>query len=59
VLYGRDFWEPMFAFFRTKMLAEYKTISEDDLSIMHIVDSVDEALEYILAHVDCDDINQV
>lgn len=52
VLYGKDFWMP-FMQFAEKVLAEkYKTIDKSDLDIFHIVDSVDEATEYILAHVD-------
>jgi uncharacterized protein (TIGR00730 family) len=52
VLYGKDFWEPVLEFARTKMIKEYKTISPEDLDLMHLVDSVDEAVEYITAHVD-------
>lgn len=52
VLYGKDFWEPMFAFMEKTMLKKYKTISKEDLDIIHLVDSVDEAYKYILKNVD-------
>lgn len=52
VLYGRDFWEPLISYFEKVLLKEYKTISKDDLSLIHVVDTVDEAYEYIIAHVD-------
>jgi uncharacterized protein (TIGR00730 family) len=52
VLYGRDFWTPLLAFFEKTLLKEYKTISKEDLDLLHLVDSVDEAYEYIIAHVD-------
>ncbi len=52
VLYGKDFWEPLFAYFEKVLLKQYKTISKEDIDLFHIVDSVDEAYEYIVAHVD-------
>lgn len=52
VLYGKSFWEPLNAYFDKVLLKEYKTISKEDLNLIHIVDSVDEAYEYIIAHVD-------
>ncbi len=52
VLYGKDFWEPLFEYFEKVLLKQYKTISKEDLDLFHIVDSVDEAYEYIVAHVD-------
>lgn len=47
VLYGKDFWEPLIAFFEKKMLKEYKTVGKDDMELFHVVDSVDEAVKYI------------
>lgn len=52
VLYGKDFWTPLLVFFEKTLLKEYKTISKEDLDLLHLVDSVDEAYEYIIAHVD-------
>lgn len=52
VLYGKNFWLPILATFEKVLFKEYKTISADDMALFHIVDSVDEAYEYILAHVD-------
>lgn len=52
VLYDKKFWAPLLAFMRKEMLKEYKTISAVDLDIIHVVDSVDEAYEYIVKHVD-------
>ncbi len=59
VLYGRDFWEPLLTFSRETMLEKYSTISPEDLDLLPLVDSVDEAMEYILAHVDCGELVQV
>ena len=48
VLYGKDYWEPLIAFFKKTMLKEYKTIHKEDLDLFQVVDSVDEAYKYIL-----------
>lgn len=53
VLYGREYWTPLIAFFREQLLLKYHAIDEGDLELFHIVDSVDEAYEYITANVTC------
>lgn len=52
VLYGKDFWNPLVAFMKETLLKKYKTISKEDFEIFHIVDSVDEAYEYISENID-------
>ncbi|MCA9363917.1 TIGR00730 family Rossman fold protein [Candidatus Kaiserbacteria bacterium] len=52
VLYGEEFWKPLIAFMEKQMVKKYKTISEEDMDIFHVVDSVDEAFQYIRTHVD-------
>ena len=47
VLYGRDYWQPLIDFFKQDMLVKHKTISKEDLDLFQLVDSVDEAYEYI------------
>jgi len=59
VLYGREFWEPLVKFFEKELLKKHKTISKEDLDLFQIVDSVDEALKYILKNVNCNNIRQV
>lgn len=51
VLYGKDYWEPLLRFFEKDLLKKHKTISEEDLAIFHLVDSVDEAYKYIMKEV--------
>lgn len=51
VLYGKEFWDPIVALFTDHLLAGYGTIGEEDLALFHIVDSVDEAFEYITTQV--------
>lgn len=53
VLYGAEFWDPLVEFFRTKLLGEHNAINEDDLNLFMVVDSVDEAFDYIQANVQC------
>ncbi|HEU4677136.1 MAG TPA: TIGR00730 family Rossman fold protein [Candidatus Paceibacterota bacterium] len=52
VLYGKEFWEPLIEFFEKRLYKEYKTIAKEDLELFHVVDSVDEAYDYVMKHVD-------
>lgn len=53
VLYSREYWEPIVELFRSHLFQKYHSIDEADLELFHIVDSVDEAFEYIIANVVC------
>ena len=46
---GSAFWEPMFEFFEKRMVAE-GTIAPGDLDLIHITDSVDDAVAHIKRH---------
>jgi uncharacterized protein (TIGR00730 family) len=52
ILYDKKFWTPFLDFLENQLLHKYKTIDKEDLDLFHVVDSVDEAYEYILNHVD-------
>jgi uncharacterized protein (TIGR00730 family) len=52
VLYGKKFWGPQLQYMREMLVKEYKTIDAEDLEMMHLVDSVDEAYAYIIDQVD-------
>lgn len=52
VLYGKDYWAPLLTFFEQHLLKKYKTISKEDLDLFHLVDSVDDAYDYIMKQVD-------
>lgn len=52
VLYGKEFWTPLLQYFEKTLEKEYKTIDKEDMNIFHLVDSVDEAYEYIIKNVD-------
>ena len=53
VLYGKEFWTPLLAFFESTLLNKYQAINPEDMELFHIVDSVDEAFAYIQKVVVC------
>ena len=53
ILYGRDYWEPQLAHFDKELFHKFGTIDESDMKLYHLVDSVDEAYEYITKNVKC------
>jgi uncharacterized protein (TIGR00730 family) len=52
VLYGKKFWTPLLSYMKEVLIKQYETIDAVDLEMFTLVDSVDEAYEYIKAHVD-------
>jgi uncharacterized protein (TIGR00730 family) len=48
VLMGVDYWEPLLGFVRERLIAE-STISPEDIELLKITDSPDEACAYIAA----------
>ena len=44
VLYGADFWRELL---RLDTLVRWGTISQADLSLFHVIDSVDEAFDHL------------
>ncbi|NCG08236.1 MAG: TIGR00730 family Rossman fold protein [Verrucomicrobia bacterium] len=55
VLYGREFWERVIDF---KALVEWGTISPEDLKLIKIVDSVEEAKDYIIEQLSSGYLNE-
>ena len=53
VLYGAEYWGPLVTFFEKTLYTQYKTINKEDMDLYKVVDSVDEAVKYILKNVDC------
>lgn len=51
VLYDKAYWTPLIRFFKEELTKEYRTIDKDDINLFHVVDTVDEAYEYITANV--------
>ncbi|MEK7211082.1 MAG: LOG family protein, partial [Patescibacteria group bacterium] len=47
ILFGKKFWAPLDKFIREVMYKKFKAISEKDLDLYQIVDTVDEARKII------------
>jgi len=43
ILVGKDYWGPLLEWFKTSLAGTYRSISLDDLALVHLVDSADEA----------------
>lgn len=48
VLYGKEFWEPFTKIFEERLDKQYDAIDHSDLELYRVVDSVDEAYDYIM-----------
>ena len=53
VVYGKEYWEPLIAFFKQKFLDEHQAIDPEDLNLFHLADSVDEAYDFIKQNARC------
>lgn len=53
ILFDRQYWAPLLAFFEKTLYREHAAIDESDMALYAVVDSVDEAYEYIIGHVSC------
>jgi hypothetical protein len=47
VLFGSEFWNPLVEWLRTTMGENYRTISPEDMDLLMVTDSVDEAANYL------------
>ncbi len=47
ILVGKDFWSPLLTWFKDSLSEKYHTISEEDINIIKIVDTPEEALEIV------------
>lgn len=59
VLYGADYWTPLTDYFKQTLLKKYQTINKEDLDLIKVVDSVEEAVKYIVKAVDGDNSIQL
>ncbi|MBU6321153.1 MAG: TIGR00730 family Rossman fold protein [Patescibacteria group bacterium] len=53
VLFDKEYWTPLVEFLKNKVYQDHKAIDEGDLDLFHLVDTVDEAYDYIIKHVSC------
>jgi len=59
VLFGKDYWEPLLQVFEKTLLKEFNAISPEDLDLFYLADTVDEAFNYVMKHVDSNNVKQV
>ena len=48
VAVGKDYWQPLFDWFRAELYEKRNAISEKDLHLFKLVDTAEEAVEYIV-----------
>lgn len=53
VLYGKEFWTPILAHMKDRLLSAYQAIEPGDLELFVLVDTVDEAYDHIVKNVKC------
>ncbi len=53
ILYNREFWTPLLAYFKDHLLEQYHTIAKADLDLFQVADSVDEAYDMVVKLVKC------
>jgi uncharacterized protein (TIGR00730 family) len=53
ILFGKGYWTPLLAFIEKTLYEERAVINKEDMALYTLVDSVDEAYDYIVANVSC------
>lgn len=53
ILFGKEYWEPLLDFIRTTLYEKHRAIDKEDMELYRLVDSIDEAYDYIVANVSC------
>jgi len=53
VLLGKDFWSPLLAYIEKTLYENHSAIDKSDMKLYTLVDSVDEAYDYIVENVSC------
>lgn len=53
LLYGKTYWQPLLDFIIHTLYEKHSTVDKSDMDIYKLVDTVDEAFEYIVANVTC------
>jgi len=53
ILFGKEYWTPLLAFIEKILYRKYGAIDEKDMALYTLVDSVDEACDYIISNVSC------
>ena len=57
VLVGKDYWDGLVDWIKDVVLKKESNISEEDLDLFKIVDTAEEAMDYIKEKIDTSDTN--
>lgn len=52
ILYGKAYWAPLIKWIDETLYKKYKTIHKEDMDLYHVVDSIDEAYDFIMKQTD-------
>lgn len=58
ILVNKEYWQPLLDWIRGVVWGKNRAIAEEDMELFHLVDTADEAFEYINANVFNDDENK-
>jgi uncharacterized protein (TIGR00730 family) len=53
ILFGKQYWEPLLGFIEKTLYQEHAAIDKGDMALYTLVDSVDDAYDYITTNVTC------
>lgn len=53
ILFGKDYWGPLLDFIEKTIYHQHAAIDKGDMALYTLVDSIDEAYDYIVANVSC------
>ena len=53
VLFGKEYWTPILTMIEKTLYEKFETIDKGDMSLYVLVDSVDEAYDYIVENISC------
>lgn len=53
ILFGRDFWGPLLVFIEKTVYQKHSAVDMGDMKLYTVVDTVDEAYDYIVSNVAC------
>lgn len=51
ILFGREYWTPLLSYIEKTLYEKHSAIDKKDMELYTLVDSVDEAYEYAIAHI--------
>ncbi len=53
ILFGKDYWEPLIGFIEKTIYQDHAAIDKEDMELLTLVNSVDEAYDFITTNVSC------